>query len=148
MNSEKPKILILCSGNSCRSQMAEGFFKKHADDLFEIHSAGLEPKPIHPMTIRAMIEAGVDISDQKSKAIKDFLGRESFRHIIFVCSAAEKSCPNVYPFVNSRISWPFEDPAAVEGTEEEKYSKFVEVRDLVENTIKTWVKEIRSQKSE
>ncbi len=148
MNSEKPKILILCSGNSCRSQMAEGFFKKYADDLFEIHSAGLDPKPIHPMTIRAMNEAGLDISGQKSKAIKDFLGRESFRHIIFVCSAAEKSCPNVYPFVNSRISWPSEDPAAVEGTEEEKYSKFVEVRDLVENTIKTWVKEIRSQKSE
>ena len=69
MNSEKPKILILCSGNSCRSQMAEGFFKKYAGDLFEIYSAGLDPKPIHPMTIRAMNEAGLDISGQKSKAI-------------------------------------------------------------------------------
>lgn len=148
MNSGKPKILILCSGNSCRSQMAEGFFKKYAGDLFEIHSAGLEPKPIHPMTIRAMTEAGLDISDQKSKAIKDFLGRESFRHIIFVCSAAEKSCPNVYPFVNSRISWPFEDPASAEGSEDEKYSKFVEVRNLIEEKIKAWIEEIRSQKSE
>lgn len=145
MNDDKQKILILCSGNSCRSQMAEGFFKKYGADLFDVYSAGLVPVPVHPMTFKSMSDAGTDISGQYSKPIKDFLGRESFRYIIFVCAEAEKSCPSIYPFVSNRLSWPFEDPAAAEGSEDEKYAKFAEVRDLIDMKIKNWIKNIRSQ---
>jgi arsenate reductase len=145
MNAEKPKILILCSRNSCRSQMAEGFFKKYADGLFDVYSAGLNPGPIHPMAVKAMADTGIDITAQHEKSIKEFLGRESFRYIIFVCAEAEKSCPSIYPFVSSRLSWPFEDPAAAEGTEEEKYAKFVEVRDLIESKIRKWIEEADCQ---
>jgi arsenate reductase (thioredoxin) len=137
----KQKILFLCTGNSARSQMAEAFIRKYADDHFEAHSAGLEPKGLNPLTVKVMNEIGIDISDQTSKGIDTYLGKTLFQYLVTVCDDADKNCPTVWPGVNTRMHWSFQDPAAVEGTEEQKLTKFREVRDLIEAKVKTWLAE-------
>src|SRR5689334_630574 len=138
---DKQKILFLCTGNSARSQMAEAFVRKYAGDTFEAHSAGLEPRGVNPLTIRVMNEVGIDISNQFSKGIEVYLGKMLFQYLITVCDDADKNCPTVWPGVNTRMHWSFEDPAKFEGTEEEKLAKFREVRDLMEKKIRKWVAE-------
>ena len=135
------RVLFLCTGNSARSQMAEAFLRKYAGDTFEPHSAGLEPKGVNPLTIKVMDEVGIDISSQKSKGIEMYLGKVLFQYLITVCDDADKNCPTVWPGVNKRMHWSFEDPARFEGTEEAKLAKFREVRDLIEARIKEWVAE-------
>ena len=135
------RVLFLCTGNSARSQMAEAFLRKYASDQFEAHSAGLEPKGVNPLTIKVMNEAGIDISEQTSKGIDTYLGKVLFQYLITVCDDADKNCPTVWPGVNTRMHWSFEDPAKFEGTEEEKLAKFREVRDLMEKKIKSWLAE-------
>lgn len=137
----KPRVLFLCTGNSARSQMAEGFLRKYGEGRFEAHSAGLEPKGVNPLTVRVMNEAGIDISNQTSKGIETYLGKTLFQYLVTVCDDADKNCPTVWPGVNTRMHWSFEDPARFEGPEDEKLSKFREVRDLIENRIKQWVAE-------
>ena len=133
------KVLFLCTGNSCRSQMAEAFLRKYGGDRFEAHSAGLEPKGLNPFSVQVMEEIGIDISDQTSKGVDIFLGKELFQYLITVCDHAEKNCPTVWPGVNHRMHWSFEDPATFEGTDTEKLVKFREVRDLIEKKIKEWL---------
>ena len=140
---DKLRVLFLCTGNSARSQMAEAFLREYGDDMFEPHSAGLEPKGLNPLTIRVMEEIGIDISAQKSKGIETYLGKMLFQYLITVCDDADKNCPAVWPGVNIRMHWSFEDPARFEGTEEEKLAKFREVRDLIENKVTVWVAEQR-----
>ena len=135
----KQRVLFLCTGNSARSQMAEAFLRKYGDRQFEVHSAGLEPKEVNPLTVRVMKEAGIDISAQTSKGIETYLGKTLFQTLITVCDDADKNCPTVWPGVNTRLHWSFEDPARFEGSEEEKLAKFREVRDRIENRIKEWV---------
>lgn len=139
----RQRVLFLCTGNSARSQMAEAFLRKYAGDSFEAHSAGLEPKGVNPLTLKVMQEIGIDISTQISKGIETYLGKVLFQYLITVCDDADKNCPTVWPGVNTRMHWSFEDPAKFEGTEEEKLAKFREVRDLIENRIKNWVAEQR-----
>jgi arsenate reductase len=115
----KKKILFVCTGNSARSQVAEVFIRKYADDRFEAHSAGLEPKGLNPLTQKVMDEVGIDISGQTSKGVETYLGKTLFQFLITVCGDADKNCPAVWPGVNSRVHWSFQDPAAVEGSEEE-----------------------------
>jgi len=131
------RILVLCTGNSARSQMAEAFLKKMIGDQFEICSAGLDPVPINPLAIQVMKEAGIDISGQYHKDVRDFLGQH-FTYLITVCSNAEERCP-IFPGVIYRLFWPFEDPAAVVGNTVEKLAKFREVRDQIEQKIREWV---------
>jgi len=119
--------------------MAEAFLRKYAGDLFQPHSAGLEPKGVNPLTVKVMKEAGIDISNQTSKGIEMYLGKTLFQYLITVCDDADKNCPTVWPGVNTRMHWSFEDPAKFEGTEEEKLAKFREVRDLIEIKIRAWV---------
>lgn len=138
---DKQKVLFLCTGNSARSQMAEAFVRQYAGDTFEAHSAGLEPKGMNPLTIKVMNEVGIDISNQTSKGIGTYLGKMLFQYLITVCDDAEKNCPTVWPGVNTRMHWSFEDPAMFEGTEEQKLAKFREVRDLMDKRIKEWVVE-------
>lgn len=138
---DKQKILFLCTGNSARSQMAEAFVRKYADDRFDAHSAGLEPKGLNPLTVKAMSEVGIDISGQTSKGVDTYLGKTHFQYLVTVCDDADKNCPTVWPGVNTRMHWSFQDPAAVEGSEEEKLAKFREVRDLIEARIKDWLAE-------
>jgi arsenate reductase len=135
----KQRVLFLCTGNSARSQMAEAFLRKYGGEYFEAHSAGLEPKGINPYTVRVMDEAGLDVSSQRSKGIDTYLGKVLFQYLITVCDDAEKNCPTVWPGVNTRMHWSFEDPARFEGSEAEKLAKFREVRDLIEERIKEWV---------
>jgi arsenate reductase len=134
----KQRVLFLCTGNSARSQMAEAFLRKYGGNAFEPHSAGLEPKGVNPLTVRVMEEVGIDISNQKSKGIDTYLGKMLFHYLITVCADADQNCPTVWPGVNTRLHWSFEDPAKFEGTEEQKLVKFREVRDLIENRIKEW----------
>ncbi len=139
MNTQR--VLFLCTGNSVRSQMAEAFLRKYGGDTFEPHSAGLEPKSVNPLTVQVMNEVGIDISDQQSKGIDTYLGKVLFQYLITVCDDADKNCPTVWPGVNTRMHWSFEDPARFKGTREEKLAKFREVRDLIEKRIKEWVME-------
>jgi arsenate reductase (thioredoxin) len=137
----KQRVLFLCTGNSARSQMAEAFLRKYGGDSFEPHSGGLEPKGVNPLTIQVMKEAGIDISNQTSKGLETYLGRTHFQYLVTVCADADKNCPTVWPGVNTRMHWSFEDPARFEGTREEKLAKFREVRDLIEQRIREWVAE-------
>lgn len=143
----KVSVLFLCTGNSARSQMAEGFLRHFAGDRFEACSAGLDPAPIHPMTVRVMRERGIDISSQRSKDLKEYLGRKSFRYVIIVCEQANRSCPRLWPGVTERLLRPFDDPAKAEGSEEERLDKFRQVRDQVEARIKTWLTDLEKQEA-
>lgn len=135
----KQRILFLCTGNSARSQMAEAFIRKYADERFEAHSAGLEPKGLNPLTAKVMEEVGIDVTGQTSKGVDTYLGKTLFQYLITVCDDADKNCPTVWPGVQTRMHWSFQDPAAVEGSEEEKLAKFREVRDLIESKVKAWL---------
>lgn len=138
---EKPNVLFLCTGNTARSQMAEAFLKKYAGDRFEVYSAGYEPKEINPLTRQVMAEKGFDLSGQYSKGPKEFLGHMTIRYLIIVCAIAEKACPRTFPGVLFRLFWPFDDPAAVTGTEAEKLAAFRRVRDQIDQKIQSWLKE-------
>lgn len=131
----KPKVLFLCTGNTARSQMAEGFLRKYAGDRFEVFSAGLEPGVINPLTIQVMEEKGVDMAGHASKGLDKFLGKVHFAYLITVCSRADEKCP-IFPGMGQRLHWPFEDPAALQGTQEEKLAKFRQVRDEIEAKVK------------
>ena len=122
-----------------RSQIAEGFMKKYLTDDFDITSAGLDPRPIHPLAIQVMREVDIDISQQQSKDIKGFLGQH-FAYLITVCSNAEARCP-IFPGVIYRLFWPFEDPAAFEGDKAAQLAKFREIRDQIDNKIRNWMVE-------
>ena len=138
---DKKRVLFLCAGNSARSHMAEAFLREYGGDRFEPHSAGLEPKGMHPLTVRVMSEVGIDVSAQKSKGVEVYLGKKLFQHLITVCDDADRNCPTIWPGVSNRMHWSFQDPAAVEGTKQEKLAKFREVRDLIEKKIKEWLAE-------
>ncbi|MFO7815105.1 MAG: arsenate reductase ArsC [Halanaerobiales bacterium] len=136
----KAKVLFICTGNSARSQMAEGFLREYAADKFEAYSGGLNAEGIHPLTKKVMTEAEIDISQQESKKIKQFLGRKHFGFLITVCRKAEKNCPT-FPDVSTRLFWDIEDPRAFEGTEEEKLAKFREIRNEIEERVKNFIGE-------
>ena len=124
------KILVLCTGNSCRSQMAEGFLKSFDNNLYVV-SAGTEPSDkIHPKAIQVMNEVGIDISKGKPKPVKEFLN-ESFDYVITVCGGAKESCPMFSGEVKHRLHIGFDDPAEAEGTEEFVISEFRRIRDEI-----------------
>jgi arsenate reductase len=140
----KTKLLFLCTGNSARSQMAEAFLRKYAGDRFEVHSAGLEPKGIHPHTVRVMQEIGVELDGQHSKHIREYLGKTHFGYLVTVCAHAEENCPRTFLGVSQRLHWEFEDPAAFEGSAEEKLQKFREIRDQIDQRVQQWLGEQES----
>ncbi len=141
-----PTVLIVCTGNSARSQMAEGLMKKYLAEEFTITSAGLDPKPaIHPLAIEVMQEIGIDIRQQKPKDLKAFLGQH-FTYLITVCSNAESRCP-IFPGVIYRLFWPFDDPASFEGSNQEKLAKFRDIRDLIDMKIRGWMLEYKLQQN-
>jgi arsenate reductase len=126
----KPLILVLCTGNSCRSHLAEGLLRSALGDAFEVASAGSNPADyVHPLAIRAMEEVGIDLSGHRSKHLDEFLDRE-VETVITVCGNADQACP-VFPGQLNRHHWPFEDPAHATGTEEEQFAVFRRVRDEI-----------------
>ncbi len=138
--SLKTKILFLCTGNSCRSQMAQAWLRTLASDRFEVYSAGLEPHDIHPLTIQVMEEAGVDMRGYRSKHLDEYIGKIDFDYLITVCGDADERCP-YFPGMGVRIHWPFEDPPAFEGPQEEKLALFRKVRDQIKAKIEEWLGE-------
>src|SRR6266446_10736667 len=113
--TEKKRVLILCTGNSARSQIAEGLLRHFHGDSLQVYSAGIEPSFVRPQAIRIMNEIGIDISTQRSKSIDEFLTQE-FDYVITVCDNANERCP-IFPGKTQRIHWSFEDPAAAQGDE-------------------------------
>ncbi len=133
------RILVLCTGNSCRSQMAEGFFRHFGEGRIEAYSAGSEPHPVNPKAIEAMKEIGIDISTHTSKHLAGYLS-EKFDYVITVCDNANKTCPT-FPGDAVRLHWPFADPATAVGTDEEVLAVFRRVRDEIKDRIEGWVEE-------
>lgn len=138
MEMDKTRVLFLCTGNSARSQIAEAFLRKYAGDRFEVFSAGLDPKGINPKTIQVMEEIGIDLSNQRSKSLLEYMGKVHFGYMITVCDRAEKNCP-IFPGMGIRLHWPFEDPASAVGNEEEKLAKFRQVRDQIDTKVREWL---------
>ena len=125
-----PAILILCTGNSCRSHLAEGILKAALGDKFRVESAGSKPAGyVHPLAIRAMAEIGIDIRAHHSKHMAEFLDRK-IETVITVCGNADQACP-IFPGQVNRHHWPFDDPAHAAGTDEEKLAVFRRVRNEI-----------------
>lgn len=133
------RVLILCTGNSARSQMAEGLLRHGGDERFQVESAGLEPASLRPEAIEVMREIGIDISGHRSKSIDEFIGQE-FDYVITVCDNANEQCP-VFPGNVKRIHWSFEDPAAMPGNEVERLDVFRRVRDEIRERLRQFLAE-------
>lgn len=133
------RVLILCTGNSARSQMAEGLLRHDGGACFAVESAGTRPSRVRPEAIRVMMEVGIDISVQRSKSVDEFAGEE-FDTVLTVCDSARETCP-VYPGHTCRIHHSFEDPAAVLGSESERLEAFRRVRDEIRVYLKQFASE-------
>ncbi|MCF7908473.1 MAG: arsenate reductase ArsC [Candidatus Omnitrophica bacterium] len=129
---KKKRVLVLCTQNSARSQMAEGLFRHMAQERFKVESAGSKPSLVNPYAIKVLAEIGIDISSQRSKSLTEFIGQE-FDYLITVCDNVAKECP-VFPGVYKKIHWSLEDPAAVVG-DQEKLEAFRTVRDRLKGLI-------------
>jgi arsenate reductase len=137
--TRKPIVLILCTGNSCRSQMAEGFLRLNRGETYEVRSAGMDPRPeVHPLAVRVMAEVGIDISGNRPTSTQKYLGRLPVRHLLIVCDKANQTCPRIWPGCFSRTYLPFDDPALSEGMEEEKLRVFRRVRDEIDRAMEVW----------
>ena len=138
----KPTVLILCTGNSCRSHLAEGILRAAAGDLVEVHSAGSKPAGyVHPKAIQVMSEIGIDISGHTSKHMNDFLDRK-ITTVITVCGNADQACP-MFPGQVNRHHWGFNDPAHATGTEEEILREFCRVRDEIKRVFEAYAAGLR-----
>lgn len=136
MNRGK-RVLILCTGNSARSQMAEGLLRHDGVDVFEVFSAGTHPGHVRPEAIEAMRELGIDISSHRSKSVDEFTDKE-FDYVITVCDNAREHCP-VFPGAAQRIHWSFDDPAAALGDEAARLAEFRRVRDQIRERLKGFI---------
>lgn len=126
----KPLILVLCTGNSCRSHLAEGILRRALGDAYEVASAGSKPAGyVHPLAIRAMADIDIDIANHKSKHLDQFLNQK-VETVITVCGNADQACP-IFPGQVNRHHFPFDDPAHATGTEEEQFAVFQRVRDEI-----------------
>lgn len=137
------RVLFVCTGNSARSQMAEAVLGRLGGPDFDVRSAGTEPKPLHPMTVRVLGEIGIDWSGARSKSVVEFLD-EPFDHVITVCDAARQVCP-VFPGAHANHHWGFEDPAAAEGTEEERLAVFRRILGQISARVKPFIAVARRQ---
>lgn len=136
----KPNVLFLCTGSSCRSQMAEGLLRELGGERFTVSSAGTAPvEQVHPLAVQVMAEKGIDVSRQRPKGVRAFLGRLPARYVIIVCTGANEACPRVFPGMVTRLFWPFDDPAKSEGSPEAVLEKFRNVRDEIEARITQWL---------
>lgn len=140
-------VLCLCVHNSARSQIAEAYFRRFAGDIVEVESAGLEPGVLNPLVVRALAEDGIDISGKKTRDVFSlYQAGRTYRYVITVCSkdAAER-CP-IFPGRSERLHWPFPDPSAFTGTDEEKMAKVRELRDAIRAKVEAFVAGLRSRR--
>jgi len=138
--SKMPRVLFICTGNTARSQMAQVLLEQSAPDRFEVVSAGLEPGEVNPLTVVALQEAGLPVDHLHSKGVKPLIAQH-FHYVITVCDRAEASCP-VFPNARYRMAWPFEDPAAATGSDEERLAVFRQVRDEIDLKIQDWLRSL------
>jgi arsenate reductase len=134
-------VLILCTGNSARSQMAEGLLRNMGAGVIDVFSAGTKPGMVRPEAVAVMAERGIDISGHRSKHVDEFIG-QTFDYVITVCDNAKESCP-VFPGVPRRLHWSFPDPAAEEGSEAERLAAFRGVRDRLTNALDQFMAAVR-----
>ena len=139
MTPSRGRVLILCTHNSARSQMAEGLLRHLAGDRFEVESAGTEATRVHPLAIRAMSELGIDLAGHTSKTLDRFL-RQPWDYVITVCDSANERCP-VFPGATHRIHWSFDDPSGATGSEDERLNVFRRIRDQISAQLRGWLKE-------
>jgi arsenate reductase len=137
---DKKRVLILCTGNSARSQMAEGLLRHDAGNRFEVFSAGTEPSQVRPEAIAAMRELGIDISGHRSKSVDEFIGQH-FDYVLTVCDNAKESCP-IFPGKAVTIHRNFEDPATLEGSEGERLAAFRRIRDEIHEYLQKFPAEL------
>lgn len=130
----KKRVLFLCTGNSCRSQMAEGWLRHLAGDRFDAFSAGTHPVGLNPGAIEAMGNAGVDISAHRSKHLNEFTG-EKFDYVVTVCDRAKETCP-IFPGARTVLHWSFDDPAGAQGSHDERKAVFQRVRDEIADRVR------------
>ena len=133
----KPAILVLCTGNSARSQMAEGLLRHDGGARFEVESAGVSPTNVRPEAVAAMRDVGIGITNQRSKSVDEFAGQD-FDYVITVCDNAREQCP-VFPAGTRRVHWSFDDPAAADGDEAARLSVFRRVRDEIRARLREFV---------
>ena len=134
----KRRVLFLCTGNSARSQMAEAWLRRSAGNAFAVESAGTEPRPaVHPLAVRVMVDAGVDLAGQRPKSLVPFVGQR-FDFVITVCDRARDASPT-FPGDPEQIHWSFEDPAAAEGTQAERSAVFRRIRDAIQHRVRFFV---------
>ena len=138
----KKRVLVLCTGNSARSQMGEGLFRAEGGDRYEVFSAGTRPGIVRPEAIAAMKEIGLDISSHRSKSVDEFAG-QTFDYVVTVCDNARDNCP-VFPAGTERIHWSLEDPAAVEGGEAERMAAFRQIRNQIHERVKAFFATLKS----
>lgn len=144
LNKPKPTVLILCTGNSCRSHLAEGILRGAAGDTLDVQSAGSKPAGyVHPLAVQVMREIGVDISTHRSKHLNEFLN-QPVETVITVCGNADQACP-MFPGQVNRHHWGFDDPAHASGTEEEKLAVFRRVRDEIKRVFEAYAAGRRDQ---
>jgi arsenate reductase len=124
--------------------MAEALVRLHAGDAIVAYSAGTAPAGVNPLTLAVLKEIGAPTEGRRSKGVKEFLGRLRVSFLVVVCSEADAACPTIWPGVGQRLFWPFEDPAAAEGSEAERLAKFREVRDKIDARIVEWLGELRA----
>ena len=138
---EKIRVLFICVHNSARSQMAEAYLNKLAGDKFVAESAGIEPGVLNPYAVKVMEEEGIDLSNNETKSVFDLYRKGSmFSYVIAVCDAANaQKCP-IFPGVTMRLQWSFPDPAALQGTDEEKLEGTRQIRDAIKAQIEEWIK--------
>ncbi len=137
METNKPTVLILCTGNSCRSHLAEGILRAAAGDILDVQSAGSKPAGyVHPLAIKVMQEIGIDISKHHSKHMDEFL-KQKVETVITVCGNADQACP-IFPGQVNRHHWPFVDPAHAQGSEEEILKVFRTVRDEIKRVFEAY----------
>lgn len=134
-------VLFVCSHNSARSQMAQAWLNHLAGDRFEAHSAGVEPGTLNPLSVKAMAEVGIDISDHVAEGIDKYLGKVPIYHLIIVCDKASQTCPRIWPGARERHEWLFDDPSAATGTDDEKLAVFRRVRDEIKAQVEAWLGE-------
>lgn len=134
---KKPTILILCTGNSCRSHLAEGILQRALGEGYNVQSAGSKPAGyVHPLALKAMAEIGIDISDHRSKHLNEFL-KQDVETVITVCGNADQACP-VFPGQVNRYHWGFDDPAGATGTENEQLREFRRVREEIKRVFEAY----------
>jgi arsenate reductase len=140
--TRKSTVLFLCTGNSARSQLAEALLRRLAPEKFDAHSAGTDPKGVHPLTVQVLEEIGVNAAGLRSKGVKEYLGRLPVDYLIVVCSDADQKCPTVWPGTLERMFWPFDDPAAAQGDANERLTAFRRVRDAIDARLRQWLAEL------